>query len=98
MDAELLAYIEQRTEVLDSVRRILVENLDVQVEPALIDPDTPLFGTGIALDSIDAVELVVSLEAEFDIQIRDVEMANVLTFRTLNTVVDLVLEERGVRL
>jgi acyl carrier protein len=39
------------------------------VAPADVDPEAPLFGAGLGLDSIDALELVVKLEKEFGIKI-----------------------------
>ena len=41
----------------------------VGVEPSSIENDTPLFGDGLALDSIDSIELVVLLEREYGIKI-----------------------------
>jgi len=59
-------------------------------EPDEIDPDTPLFGVGLALDSIDAVDLLVQLSAEFGIDVRDDEEGRV-ALRTVNSLVDLAL-------
>ena len=58
-------YLKRRTEVLDALARTLVEALDLRVEPDEIDPDAPLFGSGLRLDSIDALELVVAVETAF---------------------------------
>lgn len=41
----------------------------VGVEPSSINNDTPLFGDGLALDSIDSIELVVLIEREYGIKI-----------------------------
>jgi acyl carrier protein len=52
------------------IRRLLVENLRLEgLEPQAIADDLPLFGEGLGLDSIDALELVVALEREFGISI-----------------------------
>jgi acyl carrier protein len=90
MDDALRAQIERREKVLAGVRRILVDALQVPLPEGAIDPDVPLFGTGLALDSVDAVELVVSTEQRFGIALpRDV-MENGL--RTVNSLVDIVVE------
>ena len=90
MSHNLQKYISQREEVLDKVRYILIENLHVRRTPDEIDPDTPLFGSGLGLDSVDAVELLVCLETEFRVRIPN-DSAGRSSMRTLNTVVDLVL-------
>jgi acyl carrier protein len=90
MDTELTALIERRTQILSVLRRILIEGLGVQRAPDEIDPDTPLFGSGLGLDSIDAVELLVSLETEFGIRLPD-ERIGRAALRSVNGLVDLVI-------
>jgi acyl carrier protein len=50
----------------------LIEQLSLEdLEPGDIDPAAPLFGDGLGLDSIDALEIIVLLEKEYDIKISD---------------------------
>jgi len=57
------------------VRRLLVECLHLDgLDPASIPDDQPLFGTGLGLDSVDALELVVALEREFSITVPSEEV------------------------
>ena len=52
----------------------IIESLKLQdVTPEQIDDDAPLFGGGLGLDSIDALELVVMLEKNYGIVIKDIE-------------------------
>jgi acyl carrier protein len=52
----------------------IIESLKLQdVTPDQIDNDAPLFGGGLGLDSIDALELVVMLEKHYGIVIKDIE-------------------------
>ncbi len=95
MNPALSTYLETRAQQLARVRRILIENLHVQRAPEEIDPDAPLFGTGLGLDSVDAVELVVSLETEFSFHLEDGAVAR-SSMRTVNGLVDLVLKKQGV--
>ncbi len=60
--------IRQREEVLGEVRRMLIDRLRIAREPDEIDPDTALFGSGLGLDSLDSVELLVCLDADFGIK------------------------------
>ena len=90
MDQALRNQIDRRRQTLDRVRRLLIEKLKVDREPDEIEPDVPLFGTGLHLDSVDAVELLVVLESELGVTIPD-ESAAPARLRTVNTLVDLVL-------
>jgi len=94
MTPQLMNYLEHRARQLARVRRVLIEDLHVQRQPEEIDPDAPLFGTGLGLDSVDAVELVVSLETEFDFRLDDDALARP-SMRTVNSLVDLVLRKQG---
>ncbi len=89
MDPEIAKRIARRHEILGRIHKILIERLQVRRQPDELDPDTPLFGAGIGLDSVDAVELVVSIETEFGIKLRE-ELAGRRYMRTINTLADLV--------
>jgi len=62
----------------------------VRRTPDEIDPDTALFGSGLGLDSIDAVELVVQLDTDFNVQLPN-DVFGRAEMRTVNGLVDLVL-------
>lgn len=50
----------------------IIEQLNLEdMEPDDIDPEDPLFGNGLGLDSIDALELIVLLEKEYGIKIKN---------------------------
>lgn len=49
---------------------LVVDALQLEMEPAEIDPKAPLFGDGLELDSIDALELGVSLSKKYKLQIK----------------------------
>ncbi|MCC5841631.1 MAG: acyl carrier protein [Opitutales bacterium] len=54
----------------DELKQLLVEALRLEdVDPASIADDEPLFGGGLDLDSIDALELVLQLEKTYGIKI-----------------------------
>src|SRR5512134_514867 len=88
-------HVQRREAALRKVREILIRDLKVKREPDAIDPDTPLFATGLGLDSVDAVELVICLEREFNVYLADDEEV-VRKTRTLNSIIDCVLAETEV--
>jgi acyl carrier protein len=90
MSSDLESYIARREAVLERVRKLLVERLHVERDPDTIDPDTPLFGTGLGLDSVDAVEMVVSLEDTFGLKLPDDALGR-RVMRTVGKLVDLVI-------
>lgn len=56
------------------LKAAIITALNLQdITPAQIDDDAPLFGAGLGLDSIDALELVVMLEKNYRIVIKDIE-------------------------
>lgn len=57
------------------VRQMLVDNLMLQIKPEEITDEIPLFGEGLGLDSVDALQIVVALDKNFGLKIKDAEMA-----------------------
>ena len=58
-------------ELKEQVKKMLVEALKLDVLPNEIEDDAPLFGTGLGLDSLDALQLAVSVEETFGVPIGD---------------------------
>ena len=77
---------ELKTKIIDSLRL-------EEVTPDQIDDDAPLFGTGLGLDSIDALELVVMLEQNYGIVIKDIEEGRP-AFRSVRALADFVEAKR----
>jgi len=77
------------------IKEMLVKNLMLQITPDQIADDAPLFGPeGLGLDSIDALELVVSMEKTFGVGVPSSEVAS-KALRTVNTIHDYILEKRA---
>jgi acyl carrier protein len=87
------ALIARREQMLAEVRSMLIEELKVDRELDEIDPDTPLFATGLGLDSIDLVDVVVGIEGRFGIKLEDGPRARA-ALRTVNSLVAYLLEAR----
>lgn len=78
----------------DTIKTMMVENLMLKTPKEEIQDDMPLFGPeGLGLDSIDALELVVSLEKHFGVTVPNSDVArNALA--TVNTIHAYVLAHR----
>lgn len=63
-------------ELKSRIRQVMIEHLMLKLTPEEIDPTTPLFSPeGLALDSIDALELAVAIEKNFGVSIPNAETA-----------------------
>lgn len=83
------------TDLRRRIKEMLVKNLMLQTTPDQIGDDLPLFGAdGLGLDSIDALELVVSLEKTFGVGVPNSEVAG-RALKTVNTIHDYILEKSG---
>ncbi len=78
-----------------SIKEMLVKNLMLQTTADQIGDDLPLFGPeGLGLDSIDALELVVSMEKTFGVGVPNSEVAG-KALRSVNTIHDYILEKKA---
>jgi len=78
----------------DSIKEMMVENLMLKVSKEEIGDDVPLFGAeGLGLDSIDALELVVSLEKRFGVSVPNSDVAK-HALATVNTIADYVEQHK----
>lgn len=89
MSPELKQQIEHREHVIQKVVEMLISALHLDHSHAEIDPDVPLFGSGLGLDSVDAVEIMVSMESEFGVLLEEHE--GILALRTVNSLVEAII-------
>ena len=80
-------------EVAQRVKELIVRRLKLEIDPATIQNDAPLFGEGLGLDSIDALELVLGLEQEFGIKVQDEEVG-VKAFASVDALVDFIEQKK----
>ena len=72
------------------LKELLIERLKFEdMTPEDISDDEPLFGGGLGLDSIDALEIVVMLESEFGIKMKNETSARD-SFRSITTLANYV--------
>jgi acyl carrier protein len=75
------------------IKELMVENLMLQITTEEIGDELPLFGPGsLGLDSVDALQLVVALDKNFGLKIRDPEAARQI-LKNVNTMTQAVLEK-----
>jgi acyl carrier protein len=59
-------------ELIVKVKQMIIDSLRIEgMSPDEIDNEAPLFGEGLGLDSIDALQLVVAMEKEFGVVVPD---------------------------
>lgn len=81
-------------QLIEQLKVQLIKQLNLEdMEPEDIDPDEPLFGEGLGLDSIDALELIVLLEKEYGIKIENPKDGQKVFF-SLRTMAEFITEHQ----
>ncbi|MDX1630650.1 MAG: phosphopantetheine-binding protein [Thermoanaerobaculia bacterium] len=94
--SEKISNTADTEELENRIKRLVVERLKLDIEPSEIESSEPLFGNGLGLDSIDALELVLGVEQEFGVEIEDEEVgAQALT--SVETLVEFVASKQAER-
>jgi acyl carrier protein len=87
--------VEPTNNLIGKIKQLIITRLKlVDMTPEMIENDAPLFGEGLGLDSIDALELVLGLEKEFGVIIPDAEVGKKV-FQSVKTMAQYVLEQQG---
>lgn len=78
------------SELKEKLKVQIIEQLSLEdITPADIKDDEPLFGEGLGLDSIDALEFIVLLESNYGIKIADPSQGKKI-FQSVNTLADYI--------
>jgi acyl carrier protein len=78
------------------IKEAIVRSLRLTMTPEEIADDIPLFGEGLGLDSIDALELVLEIERTFGVAIGDEQMGKQV-LRSVDTIAHYIEEHRQLR-
>lgn len=81
-------------ELTQQLKEQIIEVLNLEeMTPEEIDDDAPLFGDGLGLDSIDALELIVLLEKNYGIKLANPSEGRAI-FESISTIADFVSQHR----
>ena len=81
-------------ELIQDVKQLIIERLKLEeIAAEDIDTDAALFGEGLGLDSIDALELVIGLEKEYGVSIPDAEVGKKV-FQSVRTIAQYIVDNQ----
>ncbi len=78
----------------DEIAALVVSALNLDIAPAEIDRDAPLYKEGLGLDSIDILEVALVVSKRYGFKLRDDDQDNVRIFRSINALAAHVAERR----
>ena len=79
---------QELQQIRGKLKELFAANLSLEgIKPENIGDDQPLFEGGLGLDSLDAVEIVVILQRNFGVEVKDMEMGRKI-FRSINTLAE----------
>ena len=73
---------------------LFVQALNLEIAPQDIDPDAPLYGEGLGLDSIDILEVALIVSKQYGIQLRADSQENQQIFRSLRHLAEYIAVQR----
>jgi acyl carrier protein len=74
--------------------RVIVQALNLEVDAAAVDPQAPLYGEGLGLDSIDILEIALEVSQRYGFQLRADDENNQKIFQSLRTLAAHVAQHR----
>lgn len=81
-------------ELIVQVKQLIIDSLRIEgMSPDDIETDAPLFGEGLGLDSIDALQLVVAMENDFGVIVPDAETGTIV-FQSVRSMAQYIAENR----
>lgn len=80
--------LSQQTGPERSVADLVVSSLQLEVEPGSIEPQARLFGEGLGLDSIDALELALAITRAYGFELRSDDERNKQIFASLRSLTE----------
>lgn len=80
----------------EEIKQLIVESLNLELEPSSLDGDKPLFGeTGLGLDSIDALELATVVAQKYGCQLKSGDGDNAKIFYNIASLTAFINQHRS---
>ena len=76
------------------VKELIVRRLKLEIDPVSIQDDAPLFGEGLGLDSIDALEIALAISKRYGFQLRSDDKNNREIFASLRSLGNYIQQHR----
>jgi len=80
-----MSELSTQTEREAELARLIVKTLNLEIQASEIDPDAPLFGEGLGLDSIDVLEIALAISQTYGVQLRSDDENNTAIFQSLRS-------------
>lgn len=74
--------------------QLIVTCLNLEVSAEQVDPQAPLYGDGLGLDSIDILEMALAISKRYGFKLRSDDKNNKITFSSLRTLCQHIAQER----
>ena len=82
--------------LVQDIKKLIISSLDLEdLTENDIDEKAPLFGEGLGLDSIDALELGMALKKKYDLTFKTDKEANKKYFYSVSTLADYIIESKN---
>ncbi len=87
---------DKKTKLAHKLKCMIIERLQLEdITPADVSDNDPIFDGGLGLDSLDALDLVLLLEKEFNVKIKDPQQAKEI-LSTIDTLAEYILTDGSV--
>lgn len=86
--------VNAQTDQEAELARLIVGTLNLEVSADAIDPQAPLYGEGLGLDSIDILEVALTVSQRFGVKLRADDKKNVQIFSSLRTLSEFIQTQR----
>jgi acyl carrier protein len=83
-----------QTDLQRELAALLIDALNLDIAPDSIDPEAPLYGEGLGLDSIDILEVALVVSQRYGFQLRSDDENNVRIFRSLASLAEHIAANR----